>query len=155
MAQRIFLPGDDPALRKKSREVTVFDERLHQLLDDMHETMTGADGVGLAAVQIGILRRVVVIDIDGRVELINPVIVNTSEEILTISEGCLSFPGERGLVPRPKGVTVSAQDRHGDLFTLVGEDMLARAICHEVDHLEGIVYLDKVTQMEEPEEDDE
>jgi len=154
MALRILLPGDDPALRKKSREVTVFDGKLHQLLDDMHETMTAADGVGLAAVQIGILRRVVVIDIDGRIELINPVVVEQSEEMLTISEGCLSFLGERGLVPRPKSVIVSAQNRHGDPFEVTGEDMLARALCHELDHLDGIVYHDKAIMMQETEEDD-
>ena len=154
MAQRIFLPGDDPALRKKSREVTVFDGRLHQLLDDMHETMTSADGIGLAAVQIGILRRAVVIDIDERTELINPVITQASEEILTINEGCLSFPGEQGLVPRPKSVTVSAQDRNGDPITVTGENIFARALCHELDHLDGIIYHDKAIMMQELEEDE-
>ena len=143
MAQRIFLDGDDPALRKKSREVTVFDERLHRLLDDMHETMTAADGIGLAAVQVGILRRVVVIDTDGRIELINPVITQASDELIVMSEGCLSFPEERVTVPRPKSVTVSAQDRNGDPFTLTGEDLLARALCHEIDHLDGIVCHDR------------
>ena len=154
MAQRIFVDGGDPVLRKKSREVTVFDERLHQLLDDMHDTMAAANGVGLAGVQIGILRRIVVIDIDKRIELINPVIAEESEEMLTMSEGCLSFPGERGLVARPKKVTVNAQDRHGDPFTVTGEDMLARALCHEVDHLNGIVYHDKAIMMQESEEDE-
>ena len=154
MARRIFLEGGDPALRKKSREVTVFDGRLHQLLDDMHETMTAAEGVGLAAVQIGILRRVVVIDIDGRIELINPVIAQVSEETIAMSEGCLSFPGERGLVERPQKVTVNAQDRHGDPITVTGEDLLARAICHELDHLDGVIYHDKAIEMYEPEEDE-
>ena len=150
MALRILLDGDDPALRKKSREVTAFDERLHQLLDDMHETMTDAGGVGLAAVQIGILRRVVVIDIDGRLELVNPVMTQTSEETLTASEGCLSFLGERGMVPRPQKVSVDAFDRHGKPFTLTGEDMLARALCHELDHLDGVTFHDKATMMQEP-----
>ena len=156
MALRIFLPGGDPALRKKSREVTVFDGRLHQLLDDMHETMTSAGGVGLAAVQIGILRRVVVIDLEERLELINPVIVETSDELVTISEGCLSYPGEerRVMVPRPQKVTVSAQDRNGDPITVTGEGLLARALCHEVDHLDGIIYQDKATEILDPEEDD-
>ena len=151
MALRILLNRDDPALRKKSREVTVFDGRLHQLLDDMHDTMTASEGVGIAAVQIGILRRVIVIDIDKRIELINPVIVKASEEMLTMGEGCLSFPGERGMVLRPKSVTVNAQNRHGDPFTLTGEDIIARALCHELDHLDGIVFLDKATAMPEDE----
>ena len=150
MALRILLDRDDPALRKKSREVVAFDERLHQLLDDMHETMTASEGVGLAAVQIGILRRVVVIDIDGRLELINPVMTQTSEETLTASEGCLSFLGERGMVPRPQEVTVDAFDRHGKPFTLTGEGMLARALCHELDHLDGVTFHDKATMMHEP-----
>ncbi|MCL2856337.1 MAG: peptide deformylase [Oscillospiraceae bacterium] len=154
MAKRIFLPGDDPALRKKSREVTVFDGKLHQLLDDMYDTMTAAEGVGLAAVQIGILRRAVIIDIDKRIELINPVIAEESEEMITASEGCLSFPKESGLVPRPKKVIVTAQDRHGDPITVTGEELLARALCHEIDHLEGIVYQDKAVEMHKPEEDE-
>lgn len=150
MALRILLEANDTALRKKSREVTAFDQRLHQLLDDMHETMANAEGVGIAAVQIGILRRVVVIDIEGRLELINPVLTQASEETLVVSEGCLSFLGERGMVPRPQKVTVNAFDRHGKPFTFTGEDMLARAICHELDHLEGVTFHDRAIMMQEP-----
>ena len=148
MALRIIVTGEDPILRKKSREVTVFDERLHQLLDDMYQTMEEASGVGLAAVQVGVLRRVVVVDVgEGKIELINPVIVDRSEEKICMTEGCLSFPDESGLVERPKSVTVQALDRRGDLFTITGEDLLARALCHEVDHLDGIVYKDHAIYM--------
>jgi len=151
MALRTLLEANDPALRKKSREVTAFDERLHQLLDDMHDTMTTAEGVGIAAVQIGILRRAIVIDIDKRLELINPVMIQASEEIVTASEGCLSFLGERGMVPRPHKVSINAFDRHGKPFTFTGEGTLARAICHELDHLEGITFHERATSMQDPE----
>ena len=148
MALRNIIRDGDEILRKKSREVTVFDSRLHQLLDDMAETMNHATGVGLAAVQVGILRRVTVIDIgEGLIELVNPVIVDSSDTIIRGAEGCLSYPEERGLVDRPKKVTIQAMDRNGDLFTMVGEDLLARAICHELDHLDGIVYKDAVIRM--------
>ena len=156
MALRTIITDDDPILHKKSREVTVFNDRLHQLLDDMYDTMTAAQGVGLAAVQIGVLRRVAVIDIgDGRIELVNPVITEKSEETCALIEGCLSYPGTQGVVERPVRVTVQAQDRKGDMFTLAGEDLLARAICHEVDHLDGVVYSDVAERMIEPDEEDE
>jgi peptide deformylase len=140
-------------LRKKSREVTVFDTRLHQLLEDMADTMQEANGVGLAAVQVGVLRRAVTLDVgEGIIELINPAITERSEEEVTEGEGCLSYPGEWGLVSRPKRVTVTAQDRHGDLISLSGEDLLARAICHEVDHLDGAVFMDIAIEMVDEDE---
>ena len=155
MALRVIIGGDDPILRKKSREVTEFDERLHQLLDDMYDTMLDAGGVGLAAPQIGVLRRVAIIEIgDERIELINPVITERSEELLCEIEGCLSFPGQSGMVERPKSVTVQAVDRDGKPFSLSGEYMLARAICHELDHLDGVVYQDIATLMLDDDDED-
>lgn len=156
MALRILLKSEDPVLRQKCREITVFDDRLHQLLDDMYETMTNVNGVGLAAIQVGILRRAAVIDVgEGPIELINPVITEKSEETISMTEGCLSFPGMCGIVQRPKTVTVQAFDRNGNLFSLTGEELLARAICHEVDHLDGVVYMDIATEMLEPSEEDD
>jgi peptide deformylase len=143
----------DPMLRKTSREVTAFDEKLGTLLDDMAETMAQQNGVGLAGVQIGILRRVVVIDIgEGRIELINPTIIKTSGSQVG-SEGCLSFPGQFGIVERPDTVTVRAQDRNGNWFEMTGTALLARAFCHEIDHLDGIVFKDHATRMLDPDED--
>ena len=139
-------------LREVSRPVTNFDQRLWTLLDDMAETMAKAQGVGLAGVQVGILRRVVVIDIgEGRMELINPEIIHASGSQVD-SEGCLSFPGQYGLVDRPNQVTIRAQDRNGNWYEATGTGLLARAFCHEIDHLDGIVFKDKVSQMLEPEE---
>ena len=147
MALRDIVTGDCDILRKKCREVTVFDGRLWQLLDDMKDTMYHSDGVGLAAPQVGIIKRVVVIDIgEGLIELINPVIVSV-KGTQDGSEGCLSFPGEYGMVLRPKKVTVKAQDRYGKEFTIQGKDLLARAFCHEIDHLNGIVFKDLVSEM--------
>ncbi|MGI6403794.1 MAG: peptide deformylase [Oscillospiraceae bacterium] len=150
MALRTIVTGEDEILHKKSRQVTVFDQRLHQLLDDMLETMEQANGVGLAAVQVGVLRRVVVIRLGEEepvLELINPVITEASEDQQCAAEACLSYPGEAGMVSRPKRVTVQAQDRNGDLFTVTGEDLMARALCHELDHLDGIVFLDRAERM--------
>ncbi len=149
MALRKIVTGEDEILHKKSRQVTVFDQRLHQLLDDMLETMADASGVGLAAVQVGVLRRVVVIQLgeEEPLELINPVITEASEETECTAEACLSFPGEAGMVTRPKRVTVQAQNRSGDLITVTGEDLLARALCHELDHLDGVVFLDRAERM--------
>lgn len=153
MALRKIRKDNDEILRKKSREVTVFDGRLAELLDDMAETMRDANGVGLSAVQVGVLRRVVVIDAgEGLIELINPVITARSEELISAAEGCLSFPGEWGMVERPKQVSVSAQDRNGDPLTLTGEDLLARALCHELDHLDGVIFKDLATEMIEPDD---
>ncbi len=148
MALREILKFGEDVLRKKCREVTAFDEKLAQLLDDMKETLLTADGVGLAAPQVGILRRVVVIDVrdeKGTIELINPVIIKT-EGVQTGREGCLSAPGEWCEVERPQTVTVKAFDRTGKEFELKGSDLLARAICHEVDHLDGILFIDRVKQ---------
>lgn len=140
MAIREIRKYDDPALYKVCRPVEKFDERLGELLDDMAETMYQANGVGLAAPQVGILRRVVVIDVgDGIIELVNPRILRTAGSETT-SEGCLSFPGEYGLVKRPTEVEIEAEDRHGKTFRMTGHDLLARAFCHETDHLDGKVF---------------
>ena len=140
MAIREIRKYDDPALYKVCRPVEKFDERLGELLDDMAETMYQANGVGLAAPQVGILRRVVVIDVgDGIIELVNPRILRTAGSETT-SEGCLSFPGEYGLVERPTEVEIEAADRHGKTFRMTGHDLLARAFCHETDHLDGKVF---------------
>ena len=137
--------GDD-ILRKKCRPVEVIDERIITLLDDMVETMKNADGAGLAAPQVGVLKRVVVIDVEGKLyELINPEIIKTSGVDLE-QEGCLSCGKQREYVQRPMTVTVKAQDRYGFDFTLTGEKWLARCICHEVDHLDGILFLDKAVK---------
>ncbi|MBQ9703978.1 MAG: peptide deformylase [Clostridia bacterium] len=134
-------------LRKKSREVTEITPRIITLLDDMIETMRAANGCGLAAVQVGVLRRIVVIETpEGLFELINPVIIKKSG-CQESAEGCLSVPGEWGLTKRPNKVTVEATDRNGERYQLTGEGLLAKAICHEVDHLDGILYTDKVIKM--------
>lgn len=147
MAIRNILNENDPFLHKICRPVTDFDERLWQLLDDMTETMHKADGVGLAAPQVGVLRRLFVMDVgDGVVEAINPQIVEekgTQEDV----EGCLSCPGEYGITRRPQEVTLRAQDRHGREFTLTGSDLTARCICHENDHLDGILFKQHVIRM--------
>lgn len=149
MALRKILTNDDPTLYKKCRPVEKFDARLHQLLDDMADTMYDADGVGLAAPQIGVLRRVVVIDCgDGLMELINPEILETEGEVGEM-EACLSFPGQQGYVVRPQKVTLKAQDRNGETVVYVGEDLLARAFMHETDHLDGRVYLALATEAPE------
>ncbi len=147
MALRNILNESDPILRKKSRTVEHFDERLHQLLDDMADTLAEANGVGLAAPQVGVLRRVCIIDLgEGAIELINPEIVSTAGAV-TDSEGCLSCPGEYGLVERPETVVVRAVDRRGDAIELEGSGLMARAICHETDHLDGRMFKDIVIRM--------
>ena len=134
-------------LRKKSREVTEITPRVITLLDDMIDTMRAANGCGLAAVQVGVLRRIVVIETpEGLFELINPVIIKRSG-CQESAEGCLSLPGKWGLTKRPNKVTVEATDRNGQRYQLTGEGLLAKAICHEVDHLDGILYTDKVIRM--------
>ena len=148
MAIRNMVYEGDPLLRKTSREVTAFDGKLATLLDDMFETMVQQSGVGLAAVQVGILRRAVVIDVgEGKIELVTPTILKTSGSQVG-SEGCLSFPGQFGIVERPDAVTVRAQDRNGEWFELTGTGLLARALCHEIDHLDGIVFIDHATRMD-------
>ena len=144
MAIREIREKGDEILYKKCKAVVKFDEKLHILLDDMYETMQSRDGVGLAAPQVGILKRAVVIDVgDGKIELINPEIVEESGE-QTGSEGCLSVPGVFGVVTRPNVVTVKAQDRDGKWFKITGKELLARAFCHEIEHLDGKLFLDRV-----------
>ena len=144
MAIREIREKCDEILYKKCKAVVKFDEKLHILLDDMYETMQSRDGVGLAAPQVGILKRAVVIDVgDGKIELINPEIVEESGE-QTGSEGCLSVPGVFGEVTRPNVVTVKAQDRDGKWFKITGKELLARAFCHEIEHLDGKLFLDRV-----------
>ena len=145
MAVREIRELGEDVLRKICKPVEKFDLRLAILLKDMADTMHDADGVGLAAPQIGIVRRAVVIDVGdehGVIELINPVITERSEETQTGREGCLSLPNRQGVVTRPMRVKVHAQDRHGRPFDLEGEGLLARAICHELDHLDGHLYID-------------
>ncbi len=148
MALREIRKKGDDILYKKCKEVKAFDKKLAILLDDMYETMQKADGVGLAAPQVGILKRAVVIDIgEGKIELINPEIIKTEGSQIG-QEGCLSVPGEWGDVERPEKVTVKALDRNGKSFELEGEGLLARAICHETDHLNGELFVDKVIKAE-------
>ena len=152
MALRNILKDGDPALRKICRPVTEFDEKLAQLLDDLGETLHHTDGVGLAAPQVGVLRRVFIMDFgDGLIEAVNPEIVST-KGMQEGPEGCLSFPGEYGIVRRPQKAKLKAQDRHGKWFTLTGEDLVARCICHENDHLDGIVFKQHVIRMLGPDE---
>lgn len=158
MAVREILKFGNETLRKTCHPVQKFDLRLRLLLRDLADTMYEAEGVGLAAPQVGILRRAVVIDVQdehGLIELINPVIVSAEGEQAG-PEGCLSKPGRQGYVVRPQKVTVRAQDRHGKTFEITGEDLLARAFCHEIDHLDGKLYIDiedhEIVEDEEKEE---
>ena len=139
---------DDPILRKTSRPVTEITPRIRELLDDMVETMHRADGCGLAAVQVGVLRRVVVVEVnEGEIfEMINPRIIAKEGEQQEI-EGCLSLPGKQGITRRPMRVTVEATNRNGELYTATGEGLLARAFCHELDHLDGKLYVDRAIRM--------
>lgn len=140
MALRKILTQEEPTLHKKSRPVTSFDKKLHVLLDDMIETLYEANGVGLAAPQVGILRRVVVIDTGEEIlELINPEILGTSGEQDGM-EGCLSIPNEYWMVKRPNHVKAKAQDRNGEWYEIEADELIARCICHECDHLEGHLY---------------
>ena len=144
MAIRNIRKNGDPVLRKVSKVVTNFEDRTQILIDDMIETMNEAKGVGLAAPQVGILKRIVVIDIgEGPIVLVNPEIVEAKGEV-NEKEGCLSVPGKEGNVVRPEYVKVKAQDRRGNAIELEGEELLARAFCHEIDHLNGILYIDKL-----------
>ena len=140
MGLRKILTDAEPALHKVCRPVEKFDRKLHKLLDDMKETLADANGVGLAAPQVGILRRVVVVDTGETVlELVNPSLVETDGEQVG-AEGCLSVPGKYGLVKRPFYAKVRAQNRDGEWFEAEGEELIARCFCHELDHLDGIVY---------------
>ena len=143
MAKRNIVKIGDDVLRKVCRTQLTFDEKLHQTLDDMRETMYEAEGVGLAAPQIGMLRRYCIIDVgDGLIELINPVITEKSDETQTGNEGCLSIPDRSEVVTRPMKVSVRAQNRFGENITVTGEGLKARALCHEIDHLDGVLYID-------------
>ena len=144
MALRNIVKDGDPILRKVCRPVEKFDERLASLLEDMAETMHAADGVGIAGPQVGMMRRLCVVDCyddEGVIELVNPEIIAASGE-QTGSEGCLSFPGKWGTATRPMNVTVRAQDRNGNWFEISGEGLKARAFCHEIDHLNGVCFVD-------------
>lgn len=156
--RKIVKLGEDDVLRKHSRVVDKFDKRLAVLLDDLADTMYEADGAGLAAPQVGILKRAVVVDVgEGLLELVNPEILSSEGSQMCI-EGCLSVPGRRGRVERPEKVRVHAQDRKGKHIEVEAEGFLANAICHELDHLDGIVYVDKMIEDvtdQYPEEEEE
>jgi peptide deformylase len=158
MGLRKILTDKDPALHKVCKPVEVFDKKLHKLLDDMRETLEEANGVGLAAPQVGILRRVVLVDTGEEIlELINPEMLETDGEQVG-PEGCLSVPGKYGLVKRPHWAKVRAQDRNGDWYEAEGEELIARCFCHELDHLDGIVYtevMDRYLTEEELEYDED
>jgi len=152
MAIRTIRELGDDVLRKKCRVVEEIDDRILVLLDDMADTLYDSNGVGLAAPQVGVLKRIAVIDVgDGLIELINPEIIAQSG-VQDGAEGCLSVPGKYGNVKRPKKVTVRATDRNGNEFEITGEDLLARAFCHELDHLDGVVFVDKVSKYVEVED---
>ncbi len=147
MAIRNILKYGDPSLRKISRTVLNFDERLATTLDDMADTMYAAEGCGLAAPQIGVLRRYCIIDVgDGIIELVNPVIIE-KEGVQYENEGCLSVPGNYKTTERPLKVTVRAQNRFGEKIIVTGEGLKARALCHEIDHLDGVLFLDRAIEV--------
>lgn len=154
MARRNILTKEEPGLYKKCRPVTDFNPRLHQLLDDMADTLSQENGVGLAAPQVGVLRRAVIVletnvpegEDEYIIELVNPEIIESDGEQYG-AEGCLSVPGEYGLVRRPMHVKVRAQDRNGEFFEVEGEGLTARCFCHEIDHLEGVVFTSKCERM--------
>ena len=157
MALRKIREIGDPCLNKVCREVENFDDKLHTLLDDMFDTLIESNGVGLAAPQVGILRRVVLIDRgeeEGVIELINPVITYTEGSVIDV-EGCLSVPGKAGEVERPQIATVKAKDRFGNEIEYTGEDLYARCICHECDHLDGKLYVEKVIKFVDLDKEEE
>ena len=159
MARRNILTKDEPGLYKKCRPVTDFNARLHQLLDDMTDTLEPENGVGLAAPQVGVLRRAVIVletnvpegEDEYLIELVNPEIIESSGEQYG-AEGCLSVPGEYGMVRRPMDVKVRAQDRYGNFFEVEGTGLTARCFCHEIDHLDGIVFTSRCERMLSEEE---
>ena len=153
MALRTIITEGDPVLNKVCRPVEKFDDRLHVLIDDMKETLAVSNGVGLAAPQVGILRRVVlVMDAeDNVIELVNPTIISREGEQDGL-EGCLSVPGKYGFVTRPMKVTVRAQDRNGEFFEVSGEELTARCFCHELDHLDGHLFVEHAEELYTPEE---
>ena len=165
MALRTIVQDGDPILKKVCRPVVKFDDRLCVLLDDMKETLLDANGLGLAGPQVGMMRRLFIC-LDDRdmpenppadyeykfIEFINPEILELGEEKVELYEGCLSFPGHNGAIARSKHVKVKAQDRHGKPIQITGEGFFARAICHELDHLDGVLYIDKMDRELTPEE---
>ena len=159
MARRNILTKEQPGLYKHCRPVTDFNARLHQLLDDMADTLSNENGVGLAAPQVGVLRRAVIVletnvpegEEEYLIELINPEIIESSGEQFG-AEGCLSVPGEYGMVRRPMNVKVRAQNRNGEYFEVEGTGLTARCFCHEIDHLDGIVFTSKCERMLSEEE---
>ncbi len=170
MALRNIVKEGDPILEKMCRPVTQFDDRLGTLLDDMQETLTEAGGLGLAGPQVGMMRRVFIclddrgLDEDAMdrpdfkpkyIEFVNPEILEQSEEEVMLYEGCLSFPGHNGAIKRPRWVRARAQDRHGEWFEIKAEDMLARCICHENNHLDGVTIMDLAEYFYEDQEDEE
>ncbi len=157
MALRNIVKDGDPILRKVCRPVEKFDMRLWDLLDDMTQTMYEANGVGLAGPQVGMMRRICVVDCydgEGVIELINPEIIERDGE-QTGTEGCLSFPGLWGTVTRPNKVTVRAQNRYGEFFEVTGEELKARAFCHEIDHLNGVCFVDLASELGRDTEEEE
>ncbi len=155
MATRNIVKIGDELLRKKCRPVTSFDSRLESIVDDMTETLKKADGCGLAAPQVGILRRIIIIDVgDGPIELINPEILRSGGRQREI-EGCLSCPDSWGYVKRPMKIRVRAQDRTGEFVEYEGRELFARCVCHEIDHLDGVLFVDKADEMVDPADLDE
>ena len=154
MATLNIIKEGDPILRKISKPVKEFTPRILRLLDDMKETLIAAEGAGLAAVQVGVLRRIVLVEHEkaGLLELINPEIIKSSDARQQELEGCLSIPGKWGITDRPESVTIRAMDRNGKYFTMSGDGLSARAFCHELDHLDGILYTDRAVHMLTPEE---
>ena len=147
MAIRNVVKMGDDVLRKKCKTVSKFDEDLWILLDDMRETMHKNNGMGLAAPQVGILKRIVVMEVNGAFfEMINPQILRQSEEMVEDEEGCLSVPNKHGIVARPQNLLVKFQDRFGFEMSIWGEESFARCVCHELDHLDGILYVDKLVK---------
>lgn len=146
--RKILTTKEEHLLRRKSKEVSCFDQKLKELVDDMKETMANADGAGLAAPQIGILKRVIICSLNNKVvELINPRIIKQSKEKVEDIEGCLSVPSKRGYVERPFEVTVIAQDVNGNKVEVTGKEYGARVLCHEIDHLDGVLYTDKASKI--------
>ena len=140
MAILQIVKDNDPIIRKKSREIEKIDDRIIRLIDDMHDTLKKADGAGLAAVQVGVLKRIVLVYVDNlKLELINPVIISQSGEQDSL-EGCLSCPNKWAITTRPQTVKVEYTDRHGERKTIEGSGLMAKAFCHELDHLDGIIY---------------
>lgn len=154
MAIRNIVKYPDPILKEKAKQVTKFNERLAKLLDDMAETMYAANGVGLAAPQVGISKRVIVVDVgDQLYEMVNPEIVEKSGEQMEPPEGCLSIPGLLGYVKRANKLQLKGQDRHGNPIELTAEGFLARAFQHEIDHLNGVLFIDIAEEVFRPEEE--